>query len=209
VEATVVVATYGDDPLFPQLARDRAIPSAEAQGVPVIHSHCRTLAEARNAGLAQVETEWVVHLDADDELEPGYMAAMAKGTADVRAPAVRMVSASYQGEPFVPNVYGHRHQCEAACLRWGNWLVVGACARTELLQDIGWEEFGWSEDWAIWARAYVAGASFETIRQAVYRSYRRRGSRNHVGHASVMYWHRQIEKEIWGQVAPSDPHRVG
>lgn len=178
LDATVVVATFGDGS-WRALARERAIPSAVALGLPCIHHHAETLHEARNGGLAGVRTEWVIHLDADDELEPGYVAAMTRGTADVRAPAVRYV---YNGRPLsarMPRVAGHAHCCVARCLLDGNWLVIGSLVRTELVLRMGgWRDFSWSEDWDLWLRCHLAGASIQAIPHAVYRAHARRDSRN-------------------------------
>ena len=126
MEVTVVVGTYGEG-RWARMARSRAIPSAESQA-PVIHEHGKTLAEARNTALERVETEWVIHLDADDELEPGYVEAMSTGTADLRAPAVRHVWPKWASEPEVPKVRAHDHDCVAECLRAGNWLCIGTRA---------------------------------------------------------------------------------
>ena len=178
MEVTVVVATFGD-PTWVELAQQRAVPSAEALGVPVIHCHDENLSAARNAGLAQVGTEWVCHLDADDELEPGYFAHIAEGHAEVRAPAVRYVDRNRRRPPRMPRVAGHRHSCTAECLPEGNWLVIGSVARTELLRDVGGHlEFDWSEDWSLWLRCHLAGATFEAIPRAVYRAHVRHDSRN-------------------------------
>ena len=178
MEVTVVVATFGE-PSWVELAEQRAIPSAKALGVPVIHVHETNLAAARNAGLTQVDTEFVCHLDADDELELGYFRHMATGSADVRAPSVRYVERNRRPAPRVPRVAGHRHACTGDCLPEGNWLVIGSIARTELLRRVGGHlEFDWSEDWSLWLRCHLAGASFEAIPSAVYRAHVRRDSRN-------------------------------
>lgn len=178
MDVTVVVATFGADQ-WRQIAAERAIPSAEALGVPVVAVHGDTLHDARNAGLSQVATEWVCHLDADDELEPGYFTAMTGGTADVRAPSVVYVVDGEPKPPWMPRVAGHLHRCTAACLTDGNWLVVGSVARTELLRTVGgWRDFDWSEDWDLWLRCHLAGATFEGIRPAIYRAHARPDSRN-------------------------------
>lgn len=194
-EVTVVVATYGD-PEWVTLAEQRAIPSAERLGVPVVHVHAGTLVDARNGGLNQVQTEWVCHLDADDELEPGYFDRMAEAAADVRAPSVRYMRRFRFDPPRMPKVAGHDHACTADCLTEGNWLVIGAVARTQLLRDIGGHlDFAWSEDWSLWLRCHLAGASIEPVPAAVYRAYVRSGSRNRsADHETRMRVHHEIAR---------------
>lgn len=178
MDVTVVVATFGGTE-WVELAERRAIPSAEKLGVRVVHAHADTLSDARNAGLAQVDTEWVCHLDADDELEPGYFDAIAAGAADVRAPAVRYVSWTADRPARMPKVAGHSHDCVAECLTEGNWLVIGSVARADLLREVGGHhEYPWSEDYDLWVRCWKAGATFESVPDAVYRAHVRRNSRN-------------------------------
>lgn len=194
MDVTVVVATFGD-PSWQQLAWSRAIPSVPSN-VTVIHEHGTTLHDARNAGLDRVTTDWVVHLDADDELEPGYLDTLAAGIADVRAPSVSYVQGSRPAAARMPRVAGHVHRCFAGCLLQGNWLVVGAMARTDLLRQVGgWRAFDWSEDWDLWLRCHLAGASIEAIPKAVYRAHVRRNSRNRgLPAADRVRVHRQIEE---------------
>ena len=178
MEVTIVVATFGGDE-WRQLAAERAIPSAEAQGVPVVHHHGETLHGARNDALDLVDTEWVLYLDADDELEPGFIDAMSAGTADVRAPSVRYVRGRRPRSAWVPMVAGHAHTCTAECLLEGNWLVVGSLVRAEMIRAVGgWRDFIWSEDWDLWLRCHLAGATIEAIPAAVYKAYVRPQSRN-------------------------------
>ena len=178
MDVTVVVATYGDLDCWGPLA-DRAIASV-APDVPIVRVHGDTLDGARNEGLDLVTTEWVCHLDADDELEAGYFESMSVGACDVRAPAVRYVRGGHlRMVPYVPRVAGHDHDCTADCLDFGNWLIVGSVARTELLRRVGgWRDFPWSEDWDLWVRCRHDGATFEAIPDAVYRAHVRSDSRN-------------------------------
>lgn len=190
MDVTVVVATHGGDE-WKQLAENRALPSVDALGVQAIavHQPEGTLASARNFGLDQVQTEWVSFLDGDDELEPGYFEATEQGTADLRAPSVRYVPwAANLGDPLhararpaprMPKVAGHRHDCDAECLAYGNWLVIGSVARTEFVRVVGgFSEYEWSEDWAVWANMWKQGATVEAIPHAVYRAHVRPDSRN-------------------------------
>lgn len=173
---TIVVATFGSDHW--RALGDRAAAGAAALA-PVVRVHDETLATARNRGLDQVGSEFVIHLDADDELEPGYIEAMSAGSADLRAPAVRYVRGRRAHVPYVPKVAGHQHACTADCLDDGNWLVIGTLARTELLRSVGgWREWPCYEDWCAWRRCWKAGASIEAIPDAIYRAHVRPDSRN-------------------------------
>ena len=194
---TVVVATFGDD-IWREYAK-RAVASV-GNSAPVIHVHGDSLADARNKCLDQVETEFVVHLDADDTLLPGYVNAMLRGSADVRVPMVSNMHNSYR-EPYSLMVYGHRHSCEADCLLEGNYIVVGAAVRTDLAREVGgWQDEEIYEDWSLWLRCYCAGATFEHIPEAVYGFHSRRDSRNHSGVAfnERHAWHQRIRDSILG-----------
>ena len=195
MDVTVAVATFGDQS-WVDLASERAVPSASALNVPVVHVHGNTLHEARNTALDVVATEWVVWLDADDELEAGYFDALAAGTADLRAPSVSYVRNGRPAPPRTPRVSGHRHDCTAECLQWGNWLVIGTAARADMVRDVGgWRDFPWSEDWDLWVRCWQAGATIEAVPRAVYRAHVRHDSRNRApAHAEKMEAHRMIAR---------------
>jgi GT2 family glycosyltransferase len=148
--------------------------------VPVVHVHGDTLHGARNDAVDVAPTEWVCHLDADDELEAGYFDAMSAGTADLRAPLVRYVrNMRRMPDPRRVPVAGHDHDCVAACLAEGNFMVIGTLVRKAMVQAVGgWRDFSWSEDWDMWLRCWQAGATVETVEGAVYRAWVRYDSRN-------------------------------
>lgn len=178
MDVTVAVATYGSR-TWMDLADERAIPSAESQGVPVVYVHGDTLHEARNEALDKVNTEFVCFLDADDELERNYFTYMDKASADLRAPAVRYVKENRPAWPRVPRVAGHSHRCTADCLTYGNWLVIGTVAPTQMVHEVGgFRDFEWSEDYDLWVRCWQAGATVEAVPEAVYRAHVRPDSRN-------------------------------
>jgi glycosyltransferase involved in cell wall biosynthesis len=176
---SIACATYGA-PAWARLAEMRAIPSIERQGnYPIIPVHSDSLMNARNEALARVETEYVVFLDADDELAPGFIDAMAAGSADLRAPMVTYIQSGRPGLPHFPKVGGHWHDCTGECLPHGNWMVIGTCAKADVLRDVGgFRDFAWSEDWDLWYRCHLAGASIEGIPDALYRAWVRPDSRN-------------------------------
>lgn len=172
LDCSIVVSTFGNYK-WQLLAQERAIPNAQSFGVPVIYNHENSLHEARNSGLWQVETEFVCHLDADDELAPGFFEHMEKVDGDLRPPSVNHVHQRVTFMPKVVGLYGvHHHVCVAACLEEGNWLVVGTVARTELLKEVGgWKDWGTFEDFDLWQRAWIAGATVTPVPDAVYRAY--------------------------------------
>jgi glycosyltransferase involved in cell wall biosynthesis len=178
IDVTIAISTFGEESWI-ALAHERAIPSALAQGVRVVHEHAATLCEARNATLAAVATDYVVFLDADDELEPGYLHHIAAGHGDIRVPAVAYTTGSRRRPPRMPRVAGHHHDCTPDCLHQGNWIVVGAAVRTDLARNVGgWRDFDVYEDWDFWLRCYLAGADIQTCPAAVYRAHVRPTSRN-------------------------------
>ncbi len=176
---SIVISTFGDSH-WQTLAKERAIPNAEAFGVPVIYNHGEQIHQTRNLGLSQVETEFVCFLDADDELAPGYFEEMALVNGDLRPPSVNHV---YENVTFMPQVVGlsgvHTHVCNGECLSDGNWMVVGTVANTQLLKAVGgWKEWDNWEDWELWLRCWVAGASITPVPEAVYRAYSTEQGRN-------------------------------
>ena len=203
MDVTVVVGTYGG-PEWHLLAQERALPSAAAQGCQAIHSHGENLMDARNQGLAKVTTEWVIFLDADDELGDGYVTEMLAATGDIRAPRVSYVTRGNPESPRFPRTGGRRHQCTGACLESANWIVIGAMARTSLVRQAG--GFGPEpiyEDYALWLRMWRAGATVTAVPGAVYRAHVSAGpGRNTVMPASQR---REVHQMILAQPATAVP----
>ncbi len=206
-DCTICVGTYGAEK-WVALARERALPSARRQDVRVVHAHAESLHEARNLALEQVTTRDVVFLDADDELADGYIAMLGAAGGDIRVPAVQYVApGGRRHAPYVPRVAGHRHDCEAACLSDGNWIVIGAMAPARLVRDVGgFEAFTWSEDWALWARCWKAGATIERVPAAVYVAHVNPQSRNRAPERAEKdraHWeiHRAVWPELYEEVA--------
>lgn len=208
MDVEIAVCTFGGNE-WRELADRRAVPSAEAQGVPVRRCHADTLAESRNYALELCETEFLIYLDADDELEPGYCEAMLAGQGDVRAPAVRRIVTTSSGRPrvkrstYMPRVWGHRHQCVGDCLKEGNWITVGAMARVDLLREVGgWDGFPVYEDWALWLKCWKAGGDIQPCPDAVYRYWESPNSRNgSLPPRERDEWHYRIVESVMGAPA--------
>lgn len=180
MEVTVIVATFGDQE-WVELAHRRAVPSAPE---PVIHQHHDTLAAARNHGAEMAATEWLCFLDADDELAPGYMEAMAEAEADLRGPAVVYVRDGVREEPKL---------WPAKSLRHGNYLPIGTLVRRDMFFKAGgFRDEPLYEDWSLWLRCWNLGASVQQVRDAHYIAHVRTGSRNLPPKAVRRHWFNEI-----------------
>lgn len=179
---SVVCGTFGDDS-WVELAESRALPSAHNQTLPpadVVHVHAGTLHEARNSAATRATGEWLVVCDADDQLDSGYLVAMAAavdhhgpGENLILQPAtLGVVDGVEDAEPVVIPPRG-------ATLLSGNHLIVGCCVRRRQLLEVGgfeaWDAF---EDWDMFLKLWCDGAFIRQVPDAVYRVHVRPGSRN-------------------------------
>lgn len=167
--ATVVIATYGSDS-WRDMAAGAAMSSCVDQGVDVILSHEGTLAEARNRGAAQARTEWLIFLDADDQLGAGYVSALMSADGDLRAPSVSWVR---DGVPSAPESLAARD------IEQMNPCVIGTAIRLSLFRHLGgFREWPAWEDWALFLAAHRRGAVLTHVPEAVYYATVRADGRN-------------------------------
>lgn len=134
--------------------------------------HGETLADARNAGAQQAVSRWLCFVDADDELEPGYLEALTgRQWGDLRAPAVRYVT---PGAPVPPPIV----LADRNIMRM-NPCVIGTLIPAGLFADAGgfWHEPAW-EDWSLFRRCAMLGASIVHEPSAVYRAHVNSAGRN-------------------------------
>lgn len=180
-EFSVIVATYGDQatwgPLAMRALRSVAAQTREPRSVARVHG--TTLADARNQGAEQATGEWLIFLDADDELDPGYIAAMEAAAAQIGTDRVLL-------KPSTLGVYPDG-TCDAAPvmiparpLLEANHLVIGtAMRRAEFLLAGGFTELPALEDWHLFIRLQIAGAGVVEVPDAIYRVGVWPHSRNH------------------------------
>ncbi len=184
---TVIVGTYGD-PKWADLAQERAIPSALGQA-ELIHVHAKSLAEARNAAakVAMESREWLIFLDADDELAPGYVDAMMAGSADLRGPAIQYI---YPNRIEPPKLLAPKN------LRRGNYLPIGTAIRAEMFEAVGgFRAYPAWEDWDLWVRCLLRGATIEQVPRAVYRAYVQPKGRNDLSPKEAAELMRRMRKD--------------
>lgn len=185
----VIVPTFGD-PKWRETAL-RAIYSAEAQTVrphriwPVFDD---TLAAARNYGGLHSQADWLIFLDADDELDPHYIEHMLAGEGDMRWPStLGIVDGVEDDEPVLLQL----RPGERGITR--NHMVIGTMVRREQFLAVGgFRDLPILEDWDCWIRLQLAGAVPMPCPEAVYRIHVRKDSRNH-NIDEHGYWYSQIQ----------------
>ncbi len=170
MDATIIIGVFGDIRYWLDVARANALPSARKQGCSVILSAGDSLAQARNSAVRNVETEWLIFLDADDELSDGYVQALLDGEGDLRAPAVQWVT---EGVADAPVLLDDRD------IEFSNPCVIGTAIRRTLFLELGgFEEFDAWEDYALFLKAYRRGATITHNPAAVYIVHSYEDSRN-------------------------------
>lgn len=194
---SIVIASHGDE-AWRDLAFSRAYPSALDQGAEVLIAHDpdATRADVRNRLIAEASGDWIVTLDADDELAPGYVTAMTEAVKDyylvLLTPAVSFVRNGRKQRPrFCPEVD----------LDKGNWLVVGTAAPRDLMLEVGgWRTFMGSgvlnewDDWDMWIRCVRAGAGIVKVPDAVYTAYVTESPHYARSRATSDLWLREIRE---------------
>lgn len=180
-DVTVIIPVFGDVERWAPLAQ-RALSSALNQTAPaadVVVSVADTLEEARNRPALAAETEWLCFLDADDELDAGYLECMLAGTGDLRQPStLGIVDGVEDAEPVL---------LPAKPLLNGNYIVVGAFVRREIFESAGgFTSLPAYEDWDLWIRCWLEGAVITTCPEAIYRVHIRPGSRNQLDREAAL-----------------------
>lgn len=172
MQCSIVIATYGDSE-WERLALQRAAPSTHGQGayeVLVGHDPDGDIASVRNELALKAMGDWLLFLDADDEIAPGYLAAMKRALMQERraddTPLLLTPAVSYvhKGKPRPPKFWP---ECS---LETGNWMVIGTVLERSLFEDVGgFRLFPHGlEDWNFWARCVRAGARPVKVKHAVY-----------------------------------------
>ena len=172
-DVTVVVPTCGGDEWLHM--GNQAAENVEKMGIKVLRVHIPlgTVSQARNAGLYQVKTKYVVFLDADDDLDSRYFDNVVL-TADVTATAIQY---SDLIGPQIPRVWLHEHQgykphdgeCTGECLPDGNYIHIGAFINVKAALAVGgFRDYPVYEDWALYLAMQQNGATFDTHYSSVY-----------------------------------------
>lgn len=173
-DVLVVIATFGSDDWkeLGDAARERVFETQTV--VPTVgRSHRNSLAEARNA-VADIaidtEMEWLVFLDADDELDPQFVEALGsyEGDADILQTSVRGFIDDDDSKRHWLEPFPVLHPQKFPLIRQ-NYLTIGSPIRTSMFEKVGgFDDWPVLEDWALWLKCQKAGAEFDTLPEAVY-----------------------------------------
>lgn len=166
----MVVGIFGDKEVWvprSQRALDSVLgQTAEPATIHLVYAD--TLAKARNQGAEEATGSHVVFLDADDELDDGYIEAMQAsldkhGPGHLHQPATLGISPA--GKEDAKSV-----MIPSRDLSTGNYLVIGTMVERKLFLDVGgFPEFPAWEDFALWLRCVASGARVVKVPDAVYR----------------------------------------
>jgi GT2 family glycosyltransferase len=133
------------------------------------------------------------HLDADDELEPGYLEAMVQAQESITTavdslliPSVRRI---HPGEN--PRLKGGAIPNRGKWPRW-NECVIGTLVKRSMFQAVGGfrdhaddgTPLVMYEDWDLWLRCWNSGAHLVYVEDAVYREHVNLAGRNTNTHLS-------------------------
>jgi glycosyltransferase involved in cell wall biosynthesis len=207
---SIVIASYGNTKRWLTLGNSRALPTAERQGAhEVIRVHLPEgrVATSRNQGGLQATGDYLVFLDADDELSNGYIDAM-QAILDKHRPKGDLLLT-----PAVAYSHGRRFrepmfhpQCD---LRVGNWMVIGTAVPRSLFRRVGGfddkSEYGAFEDWAFWIKCWKAGALIIKVEEAIYRAYVSTRSRHRGADARErLSWHYEVGRDHFPDLYTED-----
>lgn len=174
-EVAVIIGTFGDDEWNDrgeQLLIDTSVQQT-VRPLVVHYHHADSLQKARNGGaeLAPETVEWLVFLDADDELDSHFVETLLEyeHDADILQTAVRGFTLNEDGwtrEWLDPVPVLHRQKYP---LKTTNYLIIGSPIRTDIFRSVGgFDDWPVLEDWAFFLKAYNAGAKFGELYDAVY-----------------------------------------
>lgn len=200
---TICIASYGTEN-WRDLAFSRAYPSALGQNAEVVQIHQThgTLASARNAAAAAASGEWLVFLDADDELHYNYIESIE---AVLNGPGLYLPRTAFAKN----GVIREPHFLGADNLRDGNPMIIGTTIPRRLFNQIGGftDHVALFEDWLLFAQLWKAGAPIVRVPDAIYIAHMHRGSRNRQPKPPErLYWHQWIGHTVFPEhYGPTTP----
>jgi glycosyltransferase involved in cell wall biosynthesis len=175
--------------------------TSEPHEVIVEHQPDGTVASARNTAAERATGSHLIFLDADDELDAGYVAAMQHALTGPDDDAMLTPRVSYivKGRAQTPKFWPEKPLSE------GNWMVIGTMLNRERFLRIG----GFDsrphafEDWSCFARMWKDGCQPVKVPAAIYRAHWMPGSRNkRLSREEQVTLHYELGREIFPDEYP-------
>jgi len=172
VDAAEIVV--GDDGSRTGAAREVLKAAAQRPGVRVVHFPWRGLADTRNRLLKECRTPLFTFVDADDLLQPNFIARSREYLSANFDDGVRCVQGWYELFGTQTGVRGPVIYQHFSHTLW-NDLKNTVLGTTEVFRDLGYDAelmAGEAEDWEFWLRYFRQGWQVRIIPEVLWR-YRR------------------------------------
>jgi GT2 family glycosyltransferase len=158
------------------------------------HDPSGTIASIRNELAQDAKGDWLLFLDADDELAPRYIQAMehAERPNSLLTPSVQKIIKKRENPPvFYPEVD----------LMTANWLIIGTLVERDLFLRVGgFEDYPHGfEDWSLWYKCAKVGAEVVRVPKAVYRQHVNPQSKHRLGWKDRRWQvetHERVQREL-------------
>lgn len=190
MDVQVIITTWGH-PSWAGRASRVAIPSVADQATAIYHHHesnPHSAGAARNRAVEIADPqEWICFLDADDQLEPGYFNAMSRCLFEYGGDTTRLYTPALRLGTKPPEIYDDRDIVDGI-----NPCPIGTLIHRSMFEEAGqfWGERAW-EDWSLFRRAVLVGATIEFVPDAVYSAHDNPKGRN-----STVPSPRQLRQQI-------------
>lgn len=194
---SVCISTFGTEE-WRERAWQHAYPSTIGQGceVIIVHQEKGTVASSRNEAAKRAHGQWLIFLDADDQLAPGYVEAMERS---LNGPALYLPQTQFASWTARNRVWPASFLPDCS-LRDGNPLIIGTMVPRDLFLEVDGFTEGVElyEDWMLFAQLWKKGAEVVKVPRAIYIAYMRRRSRNRVQNGQIrLYWHQWIGHQVF------------